>query len=98
MPTFERRARFLREFRRLPRELQLAFLAALSQFVEGLRRKPPEFPARLRVKRVQGVDGVWELTFSNDGRATFEYGEERLSGHPHIIWRRIGNHSILDDA
>jgi len=95
VPTFERPARFLREFRRLPRELQRAFLAALPGFVEALRRKPPAFPATLRVKRVQGQDGVWELSFAPDGRATFGYGEERVAGQPHVIWRRIGDHSIF---
>ncbi len=55
MPTFERPARFLREFRRLPRE----------------------------------------LSFAPDGRATFGYGEERVAGQPHVIWRRIGDHSIF---
>lgn len=97
MPTFERSRRFVREFRRLPREMQTAFLAALPAFVEALRGRPPAFPARLRVKRVQGSDGVWELTFAPDGRATFEYGDEVRPGEAHVIWRRIGDHSILAD-
>jgi len=29
------------------------------------------------------------------GRATFQYGEERRRGEPHVIWRRIGTHSIV---
>jgi hypothetical protein len=44
---------------------------------------------------VQGQDGVWELSFAPDGRATFGYGEERVAGQPHVIWRRIGDHSIF---
>jgi hypothetical protein len=35
VPTFERLARFDREFRRLPRELQRAFLEMLPAFVAG---------------------------------------------------------------
>lgn len=97
MPTFERRARFLREFRRLPRELQKAFIGVVPQFVDGLTNKPPEFPNPLRVKRVQGTEGIWELTFAPDGRATFEYGDEVRSGQAHVIWRRIGDHSIFRD-
>lgn len=54
-------------------------------------------PAGLRVKAVQGRSGVWELTFAPDGRATFAYGDELRPGDPHVIWRRIGNHSIFDD-
>jgi hypothetical protein len=37
VPTFESLARFDREFRRLPRELQTAFLAMLPTFIAALR-------------------------------------------------------------
>jgi hypothetical protein len=97
VPTFERRPRFDREFRRLSRELQSAFLAALPIFIEALRVKPASFPPRLRVKRVQGLAGVWEMSFAADGRATFAYGSEVVAGEPHVIWRRIGDHSIFGD-
>jgi len=40
---------------------------------------------------------VWELTFAPDGRATFEYGDEVRPGDAHVIWRRIGDHSIFAD-
>jgi hypothetical protein len=46
---------------------------------------------------VQGHEGVWELTWAPDGRATFSYGPEVHAGEPHVIWRRIGDHSILSD-
>jgi hypothetical protein len=73
---------FDREFRRLPRELQQAFLVMLPLFVAALRKKPPAFPPALRVHRVQGESGIWEITFAPDGRATFEYGEEVVAGEP----------------
>ncbi len=47
------------------------------------------------MKTVQGVDGVWEMTWAPDGRATFSYGDERRRGHQHVIWRRIGNHASV---
>jgi len=93
----ERGPRFDREFRRLSRELQRAFLAVLPAFIEALRSKPLAFPPRLRVKRVEGAAAVWELTFAADGRATFSYGPERIPGEPHVVWRRIGDHSIFSD-
>ena len=37
------------------------------------------------------------MTWADDGRATFEYGEPVLPGHLHIIRRRIGGHDILDN-
>lgn len=97
MPTFERLARFDREFRRVPRELQRAFLAMLPLFIAALRERPPSFPPALRVKRVQGAEGVWEVTFAPDGRATFTYGDPVRPGEAHVIWRRIGHHDILGE-
>ena len=98
MPTFERLARFDREFRRLSREQQRAFLAMLPVFIAALRKSPPTFPSGLRVHRVQGAAGVWEITFAPDGRATFAYGEDVIAGTPHVIWRRVGTHDVLRGA
>ncbi|HTX10790.1 MAG TPA: hypothetical protein VME22_19350 [Solirubrobacteraceae bacterium] len=53
------------------------------------------FAPQLRVKRVQGEAGVWEITWAPNGRATFAYGPEVLAGQPHIVWRRIGSHDIF---
>jgi hypothetical protein len=50
--------------------------AARAQLVEALQHRPPRFPPALRVQRVQGHEGVWELTWAPDGRATFSYGSE----------------------
>ena len=97
MPTFERLPRFDREFRRMSRELQQAFLAMLPLFIAALRGSPSAFPPALRVKRVQGTDAVWEITFARDGRATFSYGAEIRAGEPHVIWRRVGTHDVLSD-
>ncbi len=97
MPTFERLPRFDREFRRLPRELQRAFLTMLPVFIAALRERPPAFPPALRIKRVQGAVGIWEVTFAPDGRATFEYSEEIIASEAHVIWRRVGGHDVLAD-
>jgi hypothetical protein len=97
VPTFERLARFDREFRRLSREQQRAFLAMLPVFIAALRHSPPTFPSGLRVHRVQGAARVWEITFAPDGRATFEYGPELVSGEAHVVWRRVGDHGVFGD-
>lgn len=70
----------------------------LPAFIAALRADPPAFPPGLRVKRVQGANGVWEITFAPDGRATFAYGTEVIAGEPHVIWRRVGSHHVFDDA
>ena len=94
MPTFDKEARALRDYARLTKEQRAEFRDALRKFVEDLRRG--SFRKGLRVKRVQGHPGVWEMTWADDGRATFRYGESVHPSDPHIIWQRIGSHDIFD--
>ncbi|MEV4998567.1 hypothetical protein [Streptomyces niveus] len=54
------------------------------------------FRGGLRIKGVRCAPGVYELTWAPDGRATWSYGQEVVRGDRHIVWRRIGTHSILD--
>jgi hypothetical protein len=96
-PTYEAGPRAQREYLRLSVEQRRAFRAARGRLVAGLRESPPRFDPALRVKRVQGHQGVWELTWAPDGRATFAYGAKVRPGEAHVIWRRIGDHSILSD-
>lgn len=93
MPTYQARPRFLRDFKSLTREQATAWEEALDLFIACLRRG--SFDPKLRVKRVQGYPGVWEMSWAPDGRATFEYGSELRIGEQHIIWRRIGTHGIF---
>jgi len=94
-PTYEAQRRFERDLRRLTRAERDRFGTARRRLVAGLDQQPPRFDPALRVKRVQGHEGIWELTWAPDGRATFAYGPEVRAGEPHVIWRRIGDHSIL---
>ncbi len=89
-------ARVLREQRKLPIEQRRAFLAARDEFVSALQQSPPPFLPGLRIKRVQGTDDGWELTFAPDGRATFRYGPQVRPAEPHIVWLRVGTHAVLD--
>jgi hypothetical protein len=64
------------------------------------RRDDPAapWPKALRVRRVEGAPGIWEMTWSfagPDGRATFEWVE--IEGEPGVRWRRIGGHSIFGE-
>jgi hypothetical protein len=94
VPTFAWLARFGADFDRLTPAQQAAFLAAVAQFVEDLR-KGGQFRKGLRVKGVQGASGVFEMTWADDGRATFQYGDAVVEGEPHVIWRRVGTHDIF---
>lgn len=94
MPTFERLATFLRDFSGLTPAQREAFLRAVSMFVGDLR-EGTGFRKSLRVKKMEGADGIWELSWAPDGRATFEYGDPVKEGHPHVRWRRVGTHDIF---
>ena len=94
MPTYAWLARFRADFERLTPAQQAAFLLAVNQLVEDLQSSRP-FRKGLRVKGVQGASGIFEMTWADDGRATFEYGDEVVKGDAHVVWRRVGTHSIL---
>jgi hypothetical protein len=94
LPTFAWVARFGKDFGGLTAAQQEAFLVAVAQFVDDLRAGEG-FRTGLRVKGVQGTTGIFEMTWANDGRATFQYGEPIVAGEPHVIWRRVGTHAIF---
>ena len=94
MPTWDCVARFHREFSKLTAEQQRQFRLAVGHFVEDL--KVGSFRKGLRIKKVQGPDDIWEMTWATDGRATFHYGESVREGEKHVVWRRIGTHAIYD--
>ena len=94
MPTWGKTDRFLKDWALLDEEDRARFRVAVARFVEDLR-VGQGFRAGLRVKRVQGTDRVFEMTWAPDGRATFEYGEAIHPGEAHVVWRRIGTHNVL---
>lgn len=94
MQTYEALSHFLRDWKHLTPAQKAAFLVAVAQLVADLRAGKGF--RRLRLKKIQGVDNIWELTWAPDGRATFHYGEPVNGGEPHIVWRRIGTHSVFD--
>jgi hypothetical protein len=94
VPTFEWQALFERDWQALTASQQKAFRAAVAAFVADLA-EGSGFRKGLRVKKMQGRDDVWELTWAPDGRATFHFGAQVRPGEPHIVWRRIGTHQIF---
>jgi len=93
-PTYERFSEFDREWSRLPSPQRELFKVAVKKFRADLAAA--KFRKGLRVKRVQGHPGIFEMTFAPDGRATWQCGDEVIDGEPHIIWRRIGTHDIFN--
>ncbi len=92
---------FIRDLHRLSQVERDAFVRVVSEeFHPACERYVADpstpWPRGLRVKRVQGHPGVWEMTWSfagPDGRATFEWVE--IEGEPAVRWRRIGGHEIF---
>lgn len=97
MPTHKELPGFWEDWQHLTPEQRRQFQAARRKFVADLRAQQG-FRASLRVKRVERgkTERVYEMTWAPDGRATFHYGAEFLPSEPHIIWRRIGGHEVLD--
>jgi len=93
-PTYEPLPRFWRDYEGLSEADREAFKQAVELFKEGL--VAGHFHPGLRIHRIDSAPGVWSLSWGsgNDGRATFQYGSPRREGEAHIIWRRVGRHSI----
>lgn len=92
MTSHERTRRFERDWATLTPEQHERFAAAFRRFDADLAAG--KLRAGLRVRRVEGTDRIYEMTWAPDGRATFEYGESEGEG-AHVIWRRIGSHSVF---
>lgn len=95
MPTYSSTESFKRDHSSLTREQKAAFRRAVERFIDDLASG--SFRKGLRVKGIRGAKNVYEMTWADDGRATFQYGPPQVEGEPHIIWRRIGTHDILRD-
>ncbi|MBD3004749.1 hypothetical protein [Streptomyces sp. 5-10] len=97
MATFEMEPSFQRDLKKLTAQQRKTFETVIrGQFVPDLNEG--EFRPGLRVKRIkslQGVTVVYEMTWSADGRATWNYGEQLKPEHVHVVWRRIGTHDDL---
>jgi hypothetical protein len=96
VPTYDRTDTFKDDYSRLTSQEKRDVNVAVRKFLEDL--PTGKFRAGLRVKGIKSAEGVLEMTWSGDGRMTFEYGKEVHVGQPHIIWRRVGRHEVLDDA
>ena len=104
MPTYDALGRFWHDYERLNAIEQARFQRARSRFIAALRNwelsgfaGTPQFPAALRVKALAGESKIFEMTWSPDGRCTWEFEDSRLIGKCHVTWRRIGPHAIYDD-
>lgn len=89
----------MRDYERLTRQQQDRFDRRRAEFIADLRAMENDpsaaFRPALRVKKVRGDSGLFEMTWAPDGRATFTMGKPVVEGKRHIVWRRVGDHGIL---
>jgi mRNA-degrading endonuclease YafQ of YafQ-DinJ toxin-antitoxin module len=96
VPTYELDERFKRDLERLSQEERKQLSRAVNKLVADLKARQG-FRKGLRIKGVQGHEGIYEMTWAPDGRASFSYGTSPNAGDVHIVWRRVGSHDILQD-
>lgn len=75
--------RFTKDYAVLPEELKRRTEKAVSALLND-----PRSPS-LRIKKMEGRHGVWELRVSEGHRLTFQ-----ISGDTYIL-RRVGTHDVL---
>ncbi len=83
---FRRSKRFKRAFRALPTGIQEKALKAFRLFAEN-----PHHPS-LHIKKIKGLEDVWEGRIDRQYRFTFHY--ETLTGSEEIVcvFRNVDNH------
>jgi mRNA-degrading endonuclease YafQ of YafQ-DinJ toxin-antitoxin module len=91
MPTYEALAAFQRQYGKLDAAQKAAFRRALAVFIANLKAGRT-FSPELRVHKLVNTE-IWSLTFANDGRALFRYGQQVADGETHIVWEAIGTHA-----
>jgi hypothetical protein len=96
MPIHEEDPRFWRDWALLPSDQRCQFVKAMRKMVRDLKAGQA-LRKGLRIEGIQGHPGVFEMTWADDGRATFRFGASVLPASPHIIWQRIGTHDILSN-
>jgi len=85
-----------RDWRKLTTQQKETFRKTVREaFIPDLDAPDQPFRPGLRVKGVTAHPGVFKMTRAPDGRTTFTYGAEQVPGKAHVIWRRIGTHSIF---
>jgi hypothetical protein len=95
VPTHEELAQFRRQFERLPRPAQQAFLTAMPLFIAWLAEHgfdPTQAPRSFRLHKLEGHD-VWSISFGDGLRAAFTIGKAVKKGDVHIVWEFIGTHN-----
>jgi mRNA interferase RelE/StbE len=77
--------RFRRSYQKLPPNVQVDFKKQMQKL---LSNPTPPFHPSLRIKKIQGTGGIFELTVNMGTRLTFEFTQDG------ILLRNIGEHDL----
>lgn len=83
---YRRTARFRKAFRALPPETQKKAIKAFIMFQSN-----PNHPS-LVIKKIKGMEGVWEGRIDQDYRFTFHYEKDPVSGDTICAFRNVDSH------
>jgi hypothetical protein len=83
---FRRSERFKRAFQALPSNVQKKALTAFTLFAEN-----PRHPS-LQVKKIKGLENVWEGRINRNYRFTFHYESQAEGEEIACVFRNIDNH------
>ena len=81
-----RSERFLKAFKALPRDIQGKVIKAFALFQEN--REHPS----LVIKKIKGMEGVWEGRIDKQYRFTFHYETDKATGETICVFRNVDNH------
>ena len=91
MPTFARSTLFKNQYLKLTRAERAEVRTALKAFIQDC--DSGEFRASLRVHKIESLN-AYSMSWSGNGRATFNFGTPRISGKRHVDWISIGTHAV----
>jgi len=90
MPTFETLPQFEAGWKNLTREQQARFRDVVLQALAQKHTVPRSSHSAPAAREVASHPGIFEMSWSPAGWATFSFGAERVPGHRHVVWRQIG--------
>jgi mRNA-degrading endonuclease RelE of RelBE toxin-antitoxin system len=91
---FVRLASFRDDFQKLPSHIQEQAKEKFRLFSEN---PTPPFHPSLRIKKMQGYEGIWEGHVTRGYVFTFEQNRDRATGEVVFLFRRIGTHEIYNN-
>jgi mRNA interferase RelE/StbE len=89
---YRRTERFRKATEALPKTIKAKIPKAFKLFQEN-----PQHPS-LGVKKIKGLENIWEGRIDDFYRFTFEYQTDPETDEPVCLFRNIGRHDIIDHA